>query len=117
MKTLSNNFNGKVLKTSNGFSVIKSVNKIEKLCKEMDFMYESEKAKTGTVYLTISTETIVIWIRVSNHTKRNEQIADVEYVNNKILNWLNGGNDPIETYQAINQSSFDLLFEKLKSIK
>lgn len=117
MKILSNNFNGKVLKTSNGFSVSKSLKKLEKLCKDMNFSFDFEKAKTGTVYVTISTELYEIWIRLSNHTKRNEQMIDVEYINNKIIKWLEGGKDPTETYQAINQNTFDIVFEKLNTLK
>ena len=114
---LSNNHNGKVLKTSNGFSPATAVKFITKFANANGIDIEVNKAKSGTYYVSLWGEKENLDIRLSNHTKRNWDLSETEGMNERISNFLKGlGPEPFDTFQVINKEMYNELKELLKLI-
>lgn len=114
---LSENHNGKVLKTSNGFSPANAVKFITKFANEKGIDIDVNKAKSGTYYISLWGTNENLDIRVSNHTKRDWDLDATNFANKKISNFLKGeGNDPFETFQVINKDMYNQVKELLKLI-
>jgi hypothetical protein len=108
---LSNNYNGKVIVTANaGFSVKKSVSKIEKEITKIGMSIEKDIAKTGTTYISLfdSLDVFIVEIRVSNHSKRgNLELNTFEYTTDRF------GKKVIE---VVNVCNSNMLKEFLQNI-
>ena len=114
---LSNNYNGSVEVSANaGFSVKKSVSKIEKEIAKIGFSTEKEIAKTGTTYIEVYDENdnMVTTIRVSNHTKRGYSSSEMEtfvFVTDKF------GSTVIDKCNVINTKSLSELISNIENFK
>ena len=107
MKTISENYNGKVTRTSSlGFSPKRIVDFLIKECNNRGFEFEIQKAKTGTFYLTVN------WceFRISNHTKRGVSYNDVQLIETYRSRTGN------QTIESVNIISSEMLVEFKKDI-
>jgi len=110
---LSENYNGRVLKTSNGFSYKNAVKKFVKFLNSIDADFKIHTAKTGTTYIDFATDEICLEVRFSNHTERGMDWDEVNYNNKKIIESLKAGKVPTYKFQVINQVTFDLITKTL----
>jgi hypothetical protein len=113
---LSENYNGRVLKTSNGFSYKNAVKKFVSFLNFIDADFKCHTAKTGTTYIDFATDEICLEVRFSNHTERGMDMDEVNYNNKKVVEAIRLGRVPTYKFQVINQSTFDLLNLLIKSL-
>lgn len=110
---LSENYNGRVLKTSNGFSFKNAVKKFTKVLKSLGAEFTIHTAKTGTTYVDFATDDLCLEVRFSNHTERGMDMDEVNYNNKKVVESIRLGKVPTYKFQVINQSTFDILTKTL----
>ena len=111
MKTITENYNGKVLAIANrGFNIKNAISRIEKALSSIGFSSEIEIANTGSAYITIfdKNDLSVTNIRVSNHTKRGQTEVDTFVFTTDIFG--------CKCFESINVCSTSMLTEFLTNI-
>jgi len=102
-------YNGRVLKTSNGFSYKNAVKTFVKFLNSIDADFKIHTAKTGTTYIDFATDDLCLEVRFSNHTERGMDMDEVHFINKNIAQSMEKGLTPTYKFQVINQSTFNIL--------
>ena len=106
---LSENYNGRVYKTSNGFSYKKAVKSFLTFLNSIDADIKIHTAKTGTTYIDFATDDLCLEVRFSNHTQRGMDMDEVRFINKNISKSMEKGLTHTYKFQVINQSTFNIL--------
>ena len=113
MRTIAENYNGKVLAVANqGFSIKNAVKRIEKAVEVIGFSTEKEIAKTGSTYITVFglDDLSIVTIRVSNHSKRgHDEFSTFNYTTDRF------GTTVLEYVEVLNTSMLNEFLSNYKT--
>jgi hypothetical protein len=114
MRTIAENYNGKVLAVANqGFSIKNASKRIEKSIEVLGFSTEKEIAKTGSTYITVFglDDLSIVTIRVSNHGKRgHDEFSTFNYTTDRF------GAIVLESVEILNTEMLNEFLSNYKTI-